>query len=112
MDTHHEHHEHDGHAHHGNRVEDRRLITGAGKYASDWNAAGQLYGYFVRSDRAHAEIEALDTAAALKLPDVRAKFLEQGAEPQGQSTAATAAFIKEEEARWRAVIKSANVTLE
>jgi tripartite-type tricarboxylate transporter receptor subunit TctC len=53
-----------------------------------------------------------DAAAALKLPDVRAKFLEQGAEPQGQSTAATAAFIKEEEARWRAVIKSANVTLE
>jgi len=53
-----------------------------------------------------------DTAAALKLPDVRAKFLEQGAEPQGESTAATAAFIKEEEARWRAVIKSANVRLE
>ena len=74
MDTHHEHHEHDGHAHHGNRVEDRRLITGAGKYASDWNAAGQLYGYFVRSDRAHAEIEALDTAAALKQPGVRHVF--------------------------------------
>ena len=53
-----------------------------------------------------------DTAAALKLADVRAKFLEQGAEPQGQSPPATAAFIKEEEARWRAVIKSANVTLE
>ena len=53
-----------------------------------------------------------DTAATLKLPDVRAKFLEQGAEPQGESTAATATFIKEEEARWRAVIKSANVTLE
>jgi tripartite-type tricarboxylate transporter receptor subunit TctC len=44
--------------------------------------------------------------------DVRAKFLDQGAEPQGESTQATAAFIREEEARWRAVIKSANVTLE
>ena len=53
-----------------------------------------------------------DTAAALKLDDVRTKFLEQGAEPQGQSPQATAAFIKDEEARWRAVIKSANVTLE
>jgi tripartite-type tricarboxylate transporter receptor subunit TctC len=53
-----------------------------------------------------------DIAAALKLDDVRAKFLEQGAEPQGESTQATGAFIKEEEARWRAVIKSANVTLE
>ncbi|SJZ32592.1 Tripartite-type tricarboxylate transporter, receptor component TctC [Enhydrobacter aerosaccus] len=53
-----------------------------------------------------------DTAAALKLPDVRAKFLEQGAEPQGDSSAATAAFIKDEEARWRAVIKAAEVKLE
>jgi tripartite-type tricarboxylate transporter receptor subunit TctC len=53
-----------------------------------------------------------DTAAALKLPDVRAKFLDQGAEPIGQSSAATAQFIKDEEMRWRAVIKSANVTLE
>ena len=52
------------------------------------------------------------TAAALALPDVRSRFLEQGAEPQGQSSAATAAFIKEEETRWRGVIKSANVTLE
>jgi len=74
MDTHHEHYEHDGHAHHGNRVEDKRLITGAGKYASDWNATGQLYGYFVRSDHAHAEIKVLDTAAALKQPGVRHVF--------------------------------------
>jgi tripartite-type tricarboxylate transporter receptor subunit TctC len=51
-------------------------------------------------------------AAALKLPDVRAKFLDQGAEPQGQSSQAAAQFIKDEESRWRAVIKSANVTLE
>jgi tripartite-type tricarboxylate transporter receptor subunit TctC len=53
-----------------------------------------------------------DTAAALKLPDVRTRFLELGAEPQGDTAAATAAFIKAEEARWRSVIQSANVTLE
>jgi tripartite-type tricarboxylate transporter receptor subunit TctC len=53
-----------------------------------------------------------DTTAALKLPDVRSRFLELGAEPQGDTAAATAAFIKAEEARWRAVIRSANVTLE
>ena len=53
-----------------------------------------------------------DTAAALKLPDVRTKFLDQGAEPVGQDPAATAAFIRDEERRWREVIKSANVTLE
>jgi tripartite-type tricarboxylate transporter receptor subunit TctC len=53
-----------------------------------------------------------DMAAALKLPDVRSRFLELGAEPQGDTAAATAAFIKAEEVRWRSVIRSANVTLE
>ena len=53
-----------------------------------------------------------DIAAALKLPDVREKFLEQGAEPQGGSPAATTSFIRDEGARWRNVIKSANVMLE
>ncbi len=53
-----------------------------------------------------------DAAAALRLPDVRTRFLELGAEPQGDTAAATAAFIKAEEARWRSVIRSANVTLE
>ena len=53
-----------------------------------------------------------DTAAALKLPDVRARFLELGAEPQGDTAVATAAFIKAEEARWRSIIQSANVTME
>ena len=65
---------HDTHEHHGNRVEDKRLITGAGKYASDWNAPGQLYGYFVRSDRAHAEIVALNAAPALAHPGVKHVF--------------------------------------
>jgi hypothetical protein len=43
---------------------------------------------------------------------VRSRFLDLGAEPQGGTTAATASFIKEEEVRWRLVIRSANVTLE
>src|SRR5258706_8746592 len=77
MNKHAEHHPHDkdeAHHHHGNRVEDFRLITGAGKYASDWNVAGQLYGYFVRSDRAHAEIVALNAAPALAYPGVKHVF--------------------------------------
>ena len=53
-----------------------------------------------------------DIVSALKQPDVRTKFLDQGAEPVGQDPAATASFIKDEERRWREVIKSANVTLE
>ena len=67
-------HAHDAHAdhdHNGRRVEDFRLITGAGKYASDWNAPGQLHGYFVRADRAHADIVAVNTKPALGYPGVK-----------------------------------------
>lgn len=77
------HDQHDPHHHHGNRVEDKRLITGAGKYASDWNVAGQLYGYFVRSDRAHAGIAGVDTAAALARPGVKKIFTGEDAVAAG-----------------------------
>jgi aerobic carbon-monoxide dehydrogenase large subunit len=54
------------------RLEDDRMLTGRGKYVSDWNLAGQAYGFFLRSDRAHAEIVALDAAPALAQPGVLA----------------------------------------
>jgi carbon-monoxide dehydrogenase large subunit len=41
------------------RREDDRLLTGKGRYTADWNLPGQLYGCFLRSDRAHAEIVSL-----------------------------------------------------
>jgi len=56
------------------RREDLRLVTGQGKYTADWNLPGQLYGYFLRSDRAHAEIVSIDTAQASKAPGVLAVF--------------------------------------
>jgi len=62
MDTH---ATHDAHHHDGKRVEDQRLITGTGKYAADWSAPNQLYGHFVRSDHAHAEIVSINTKPAL-----------------------------------------------
>jgi len=52
------------------RLEDDRMLTGRGKYVSDWNLPGQAYGHFLRSDRAHADIVALDAAAALAHPGV------------------------------------------
>ena len=42
------------------RREDQRLVTGQGRYTADWTLPGQAYGYFLRSDLAHAEIVALD----------------------------------------------------
>src|SRR5262249_26044414 len=41
------------------RREDDRLLTGQGRYTADWNLSGQLYGCFLRSDRAHARILSL-----------------------------------------------------
>jgi aerobic carbon-monoxide dehydrogenase large subunit len=52
------------------RREDRRLITGEGKYTADWNLPGQLYSWFLRSDRAHAEIISIRTEQALAVPGV------------------------------------------
>ena len=49
------------------RREDDRLLTGQGRFTSDWNLPGQLYGCFLRSDRAHAVILSLKA----DLPGVR-----------------------------------------
>jgi carbon-monoxide dehydrogenase large subunit len=53
------------------RREDPRLLTGSGRYTADWNLPGQLYAFFLRSDRAHAEIVSIDTAAAKVRKGVR-----------------------------------------
>src|SRR6185295_8642634 len=55
-------------------LEDDRMLTGRGKYVSDWNLPGQAHAHFVRSDRAHAEIVSVDQAAALAHPGVLAVF--------------------------------------
>ena len=46
------------------------MLTGRGRYVSDWNLPGQAYAYFVRSDRAHAEIISIDPSEALRAPGV------------------------------------------
>jgi carbon-monoxide dehydrogenase large subunit len=56
------------------RLEDHRMLTGRGRYVSDWNLPGQAYGHFVRSDRPHARIVSIDKQAALARPGVLAVF--------------------------------------
>jgi carbon-monoxide dehydrogenase large subunit len=56
------------------RLEDDRMLTGRGKYVSDWDLPGQAYGHFVRSDRAHAEILSVSKEEALAHPGVLAVF--------------------------------------
>jgi carbon-monoxide dehydrogenase large subunit len=67
------------HPHSGNRREDRRLITGRGQYTADQNLPGQLHAYFLRSDRAHAEILRVDTDTARAMPGVHAVYTGQDA---------------------------------
>ncbi|EFL88394.1 xanthine dehydrogenase family protein molybdopterin-binding subunit [Ahrensia sp. R2A130] len=56
------------------RKEDKRFITGKGRYTDDHNAAGQHVAVFVRSPHAHAKIKGIDRAAAEKMPGIAAIF--------------------------------------
>lgn len=74
MDGHHGHRMFDVGGIRASRLEDPRLITGKGTYASDWNLKGQLYAAVLRSDRAHARIVKLDASRARKHPGVKGVY--------------------------------------
>jgi carbon-monoxide dehydrogenase large subunit len=68
------------------RLEDHRMLTGRGRYVSDWNLAGQAYGHFLRSDHAHARIVSIEKEDALRSPGVIAvitgqELVEAGLKP-------------------------------
>ena len=52
------------------RVEDPRLLKGAGRYTDDIVLPGMLFGVVLRSPHAAAAITRLDTTAAAALPGV------------------------------------------
>lgn len=54
------------------RVEDKRLVSGQGRFADDAVAANMLHAYVLRSPHAHARILHIDASAALKRRGVRA----------------------------------------
>ena len=56
------------------RKEDRRFLSGRGHYVDDMNRPGQLYAAMVRSDRPHARLLGVDSAAAKAAPGVVAVF--------------------------------------
>ena len=41
-------------------TEDKKFLTGKGKYTDDINRPGQVQAYFLRSDVAHATIKKID----------------------------------------------------
>jgi len=54
------------------RLEDYRLLTGAGNFQDDEATAGAAWGVFVRSPHAFADIRGIDTASAQAAPGVLA----------------------------------------
>jgi aerobic carbon-monoxide dehydrogenase large subunit len=57
------------------RMEDDRLLKGAGNYTADRNLPGQAYGLVYRSPFAHAEIKSIDIEEASALNGVLAIYL-------------------------------------
>jgi len=52
------------------RKEDKRFLTGKGRYTADININNQTYAYFVRSPHARAKINKIDTSKALNASGV------------------------------------------
>lgn len=68
------------------RREDRRLLTGQGRYTNDWNFDNQVHAWFRRSDRAHAVIRNVDTTAAERSGGVLAILTGRDTAQMGFST--------------------------
>ncbi len=54
------------------RKEDRRLLTGQGRFTGDIDLPRQAHGQVLRSPHAHADIRAIDVSAAKRAPGVLA----------------------------------------
>ncbi|WP_029617422.1 xanthine dehydrogenase family protein molybdopterin-binding subunit [Pseudorhizobium marinum] len=52
------------------RKEDKRFLTGKGRYTDDMSVPGMKHACFVRSPYAHARIRSMDTTAAREMPGV------------------------------------------
>jgi aerobic carbon-monoxide dehydrogenase large subunit len=72
------------------RVEDRRLLTGKGRFVDDLRVEGQAYMGLVRSPYAHAKINSIDFSKARESPDFIASLtgedlLKEGVQPLSQN---------------------------
>ena len=65
-----------------------------------------------KTPRALADKISADIAEAIRAPEIRKRFDDLSAQPVGNDPDAMARFMGEEVARWRAVIKAADVKLE
>ncbi len=75
------------------RVEDPRLLKGAGRYTDDIVLPGMLMGVVLRSPHAAAKITRLDTAAAARLPGIKAIYTAADLKADGLQTMPCAAQV-------------------
>ncbi len=52
------------------RKEDKRFITGRGRYVDDIKVLGMTHAHFIRSPHAHAKVVSIDATAAKNMPGV------------------------------------------
>jgi carbon-monoxide dehydrogenase large subunit len=52
------------------RKEDKRFITGKGRYVDDIKLLGMTFAHFIRSPHAHAKVKSIDSSEAMKMPGV------------------------------------------
>ena len=52
------------------RKEDKRFITGKGRYTDDMIVPGMKHAHFIRSPHAHAKVKSIDASAAMDMPGV------------------------------------------
>ncbi len=76
------------------RVEDRRFLTGAGRYTDDIVLDGQAWGVVVRSAHAHGLIASIDTDDALTMPGVLGVFTAADIEAAGLGGLPTQVKVK------------------
>src|SRR5271168_31482 len=68
------------------RLEDRRFLSGQGRYVDDVDVPGQLHGIVLRSPYGHAAIDGIDSAAARTMPGVRGVFTAADLDADGIGT--------------------------
>src|SRR5258708_29159318 len=56
------------------RFEDKRLLSGNGRFQNDFTLPGQAYAFVLRSPHAHAAIRAMDLSAAQTAPGMLAIY--------------------------------------
>ena len=75
------------------RVEDPRLLKGAGRYTDDIVLPGMLFGVVLRSPHAAATISRLDITAAAGLPGVAGIYTAAELEADGLGPLPCAALV-------------------